>query len=132
MQVKKPKILLLDIETIPILAYVWGLWENNVGLSQIERDWSILSWSAKWLDSNKIMYQDQRNVKDISNDKKLLQGIWNLIDQADILITQNGKSFDIKKLNARFIMNGMKPPSGFKHIDTKRLANKYFAFKIGR
>src|SRR5271165_295676 len=123
-----PRVLLFDIETAPILARVWGIWDQTVGLNQIVTDWHLLSWSAKWLDDKKIMYQDQRNAKDITNDKKLLERLWHLLDEADIVITQNGKSFDQKKVNARFILNGMSPPSTYKHIDTKRLATKHFGF----
>ena len=125
-----PKILLVDIETAPILGNVWSLWQNDVALNQIEKDWHILSWSAKWLaDSpDEVMYMDQRNAKKVEDDKKLLEGIWKLLDEADILITQNGKSFDCKKLNARFILNGMKPPSSYRHIDTKIIASRVFAF----
>lgn len=125
-----PRILLLDIETAPIVAHVWGLWDNNVSLNQIEKDWHLLSWAAKWLDDapNKVMYMDQRNSKSISDDKKILESMWKLLDEADIVITQNGKNFDHKKLNARFIINGMKPPSSFKYIDTLILAKKHFGF----
>jgi DNA polymerase elongation subunit (family B) len=130
--INKPelKILLLDIETAPILGYVWGLFDQNVGLNQIKKDWHVLSWAAKWLhDSPKnIMYNDQRNAKNIEDDSKILKEIWHLIDEADILISQNGKSFDIKKLNARFIQHGFPPPSSYRHIDTKILAKRHFAF----
>lgn len=125
-----PRVLVFDIETAPILAHVWGLWENNVGLNQIQSDWHILSWSAKWLDDapEKVMYQDQRGMTDITNDSDLLKGIWDLLDEADIVITQNGKKFDVKKLNARFILSGFPPPSSFRHIDTQEIAKRYFAF----
>ncbi len=125
-----PRVLLLDIETAPLLGYVWGLWENNVALNQIYKDWHILSWSAKWLGDppNTVMYMDQRNAPNIEDDKKILQGIWKLLNEADIIVTQNGKSFDQRKLQARFILNGMKPPSTYRHIDTKVLAQKHFAF----
>lgn len=127
---KGPKVLIFDIETAPIIAHVWGLWENNVGLNQIVSDWHILSWSAKWLGDapNKTMYDDQRNEKNLQNDKRLLQGIWDLLDEADVVITQNGVHFDKKKLNARFIMNDFTKPSSYKHIDTKLLASKHFGF----
>lgn len=124
----KPKILLLDIETAPIIGYVWGLWENNVALNQIKSDWHILAWSAKWLDDKNIMYDDQRGEKNIEDDSRMLKGIWEFLDECDIVITQNGKAFDVKKLNARFILNGMQPPSSYKHIDTKLLAQKHFGF----
>lgn len=125
-----PKILVFDVETAPIIGYVWGLWENNLGLNQIKNDWHVLSWSAKWLGepATKIMYADQRNAKNIEDDKELLKGIWNLLDEADVVITQNGNSFDVKKLNARFILNGMQPPSSYRRIDTLLIAKKHFKF----
>jgi hypothetical protein len=131
---KGPRVLIYDIETAPILAHVWGLWENNVALSQIVSDWHVLSWSAKWLDDppNKVMYMDQRNSKRVEDDKDILKGIWDLLNQADIVITQNGKSFDQKKLNARFIMSGFQPPSSYKHIDTKQIASKHFGFSSNK
>lgn len=125
-----PRVLILDIETKPIRAFVWQLYDINVALNQIEEDWSILSYAAKWLgDSpNKMFYEDLRKQKDYTDDKKIMLGIWKLLDEADIIITQNGKSFDEKRLNARFIMHGMPKPSSYRHIDTKRLAKKHFAF----
>lgn len=123
-----PKVLLFDIETAPMLAYVWGLYDQNIALNQIYKDWHLLSWSAKWLGEKDVMYMDQRSAKNISNDKKLLKEIWKLLDKADVVITQNGISFDMKKLNSRFILNGLKPISSVKHIDTLRIAKKNFAF----
>ncbi len=124
----KPKVLVLDIETKPLLGYVWRIWDQNIALNQIYNDWSMLSWSAKWLDSKHVMYEDLRKSKNIDDDTKLLKSIWKLLDEADIVVTQNGNSFDIKKLNARFITNGMQPPSSYKKIDTKLLAQKHFSF----
>lgn len=131
---REPKVLLFDIETAPMLGYVWSLWENTLGLNQVQSDWYVLSWSAKWLGApeDKVMYMDQRKAKDIENDKKTLEGIWKLLDEADIVIGQNSKSFDHKKLNARFILNGMQPPSSYRHIDTKILAKRHFSFTSNR
>lgn len=71
---------------------------------------------------------DQRSAKDLTDDRKILQGLWKLLNEADVVIGQNSKAFDAKKVNARFIMAGMGPPSPYKHIDTKQLAKKHFAF----
>lgn len=129
-----PKVLIYDIETAPIVAHVWKLWNNDVGLNQIQSDWHLLSWSAKWLGDpkSKIMYMDQRGKKKIEDDSQILKGIWKLLDKCDIVITQNGKAFDQKKLNARFIINNFQPPSTYKHIDTKVLAKKHFGFTSNR
>lgn len=123
-----PKVLFLDIETAPLLGFTWGTYQQNIGLDQIHRDWFILSWAAKWQDSPKVLYQDLRSGITHTQDSRILKGIWNLLDEADIIVTQNGKEFDAKKLNARFIYHGFQPPSPYRHIDTLKLAKKYFAF----
>ena len=126
----RAKVLIFDIETAPLLVHVWGLWENNVALNQIISDWHVLSWSAKWWGSpeNEVMYMDQRNARNIEDDRAILQEIWELLDEADVVITQNGKSFDQRKLQARFLLNKFKPNSSYKHIDVKVIAQKLFGF----
>lgn len=126
----QPKVLVFDIETSPIEAFVWDLKDQNISLNQIKRDSAIMSWAAKWLNApaSQVMYQDQRKKKDIKNDKQLLQGIWKLLDEADIVITQYGTGFDSPRLNARFITHGMKPPSPYKHLDTYQIASRVAKF----
>lgn len=133
MTIKKktgPKILLLDIETAPILASVWGLFDQTIPLSMIQTDWHLLAVACKWLNDSpkKIMYKDQRKAKNIEDDTEILKMVWKLLDESDVVLTQNGISFDLKKLNARFALNGMGPPSPYRQIDTKRISKKYFAF----
>lgn len=126
-----PRIVTLDIETAPILAYVWGLFKQFVGLDQIVKDWSILSVTWKWLGEPTLYYVDtweNGKAKDISDDSKLLRKLWEVLDEADIVVTQNGIQFDIKKINARFIEAGMPPPSPFRQVDTKVEAVKIARF----
>lgn len=127
-KLKKPRVLFLDVETSPIISFTWGLFDQNVALNQIHKDWHLLSFSAKWSDSKEIIYYDQRNSRRIENDKPLLKKLWKLLDDAQVVVGQNSVSFDEKKINARFILNGMKKPSPFKSIDTLRIARKHFAF----
>jgi DNA polymerase elongation subunit (family B) len=121
---QNPKVLILDIETSPITAYVWGLRDQNISLNQIVKDWQVLAWAAKWLNYKNTWYMDVRTM----TEKQILVRLWILLDEADIVITQNGQSFDIPKLNARFIEYGMKPPSPIKHLDTYRIAKKVAEF----
>lgn len=120
----KPKTLLVDIETSPMLVYAWDLWDQNIGLNQIHTDWSIISCAAKWLGESVVYCKSLRTV----SPKKLLKDVWVLLNDADLIITQNGKRFDAKKLNAQFIQHGMKPTSSYQHIDTLQLAKKHFGF----
>lgn len=92
-----------------MLAYVWALKDQNIALNQLEADWYVIAWSAKWLGDppSKIIYYDQRHAKNIEDDRAILRPLWKLLDEADIVITQNGKRFDSPRLNARFITHGM-------------------------
>lgn len=123
-----PKVLILDIETLPMEAYVWGLFDQNIGLDMVKTDWSVLSFSAKWLGSpeKETMYYDTRNEKNVRDDKKILEIIHSLLNEADVVITQNGIRFDVPKLNARFLRHKMKPPSSFRNIDTLRIMKRHF------
>ena len=56
-----PKIGLIDIETAPIEAHVWGLWDQNVGLNQIKTDWAALSIAAKWMHEDEVWYEDTQH-----------------------------------------------------------------------
>lgn len=125
-----PKILLIDVETAPIESYTWGLWDQNVGVEQIKTEWSIISYAAKWTDKPGIIYSDTsgRGVRRIRDDKALLGEIWKLLNEADIVVAQNGNSFDIKKINARLIMHGFKPYSPIRVIDTLTVAKRHFGF----
>lgn len=126
----QPKILCFDIETSPIEAYVWDLYDQNIGISQIVQDWTILAWAAKWHDdpAHKVMYMDTSRNKNVRDDKALVEGLWNLLDQADIVITQNGKKFDVRKFNARAAIHGLSPVGGFRNTDTYREGKTTFGF----
>lgn len=125
-----PKVLIFDIETFPMEVRVWQLGEQRVTLNQIVKDWSVAAWAAKWLGdpASKVIYRDTRCNKDVRYDKNILDALWKLLDEADIVITQNGKNFDSRKLNARFIEYGMKPPSPYEHLDTYKIADRVAEF----
>jgi hypothetical protein len=124
------KILIFDIETSPMELYGYGLFDQNFSVNQIKKDWFVLSWAAKWLGSpeEQVMYADAWDEPDLSIDYGIVSQIWQLLDEADIVVTQNGIKFDSKKLNARFIKHGFPPPSPYRHIDTYRIGKKNFGF----
>lgn len=131
---RRPRIVTLDIETAPIQSYHWGLWDQNIGLDQIKVEWSILSFSAKWLGERPIIYRDTggRGVKRVRDDRALLGELWLVLDEADVVIAQNGKKFDIKKINARLLECGFRPYSPIKVVDTLLVAKKHFALTSNR
>ena len=128
-----PKILLLDIETAPIRAFVWRLWKQNVYLDQMISDWFMLTWAAKWLleegvMSNKLTSEEART----ENDFRIVENLWHLLNQADIVIAHNGEQFDIPKIKARFIVHGLPPTTFYQQVDTKKVAKREFGFSSNK
>lgn len=124
---KEPNILFLDIETSPIIAYTWGP-KYEAGLIENIEESQVLCYSAKWFggkQKTKGLIDCKGYRRNIVNDKQLLVELHDYLDKADIVISQNGISFDHKVLNARFIKHDMNPPSPYKMVDTKIEAKKY-------
>ena len=124
----KPKVLFLDIETAPMRSAVWGMFKQNVGLNQIEKDWYILSFAAKWQGCDDVIYKDLQGCVDKEDDSDLLLNIWHLLENADVVVGHNLDKFDIKKINARLLLNGFPPNSPYKTVDTLKIAKRKFAF----
>lgn len=131
---KKLKVLLFDIETAPNIGYTWTKYETNV--IEFIKERYMLCFAAKWLDEKNTQIHslpDFKNYsKDKTDDKELVKKLWDLIDQADVVIAHNGDKFDIKIMNARFIANGLTPPSPYKTVDTCKVARSKFGFNSNK
>ena len=123
-----PVIIILDIETAPLEVYSWGLWNVNVGLNQIVTEWSLLSYAYKHLGEKRVFYEDNRGEANPRNDYLLLSSLWEVLNGADIVVAQNGRAFDLKRIYARFALLGFPPPSPVRVIDTVLEARKKFGF----
>lgn len=131
------KILLFDIETSPMLAYIWSLWDETRSMEKVENDWYVMAWSAKWLGDKKTIVKALPDYpatykKNKEDDSALLKELWNLLDEADVVIGHNSIKFDHKKVNSRFLVHDIAPPSPYKQIDTLREAKAHFCFSSNR
>jgi len=122
-----PKILYFDIETskMEIRKRTYRLGEQYISCDDIERDWFVLGWAAKWLCddeifSNAVTSKEAKNM----NDERIVRNLWKYFDEADIIIGHNSDGFDIKRMNWRFIFYGLKPPSPYRTVDTLKVARR--------
>jgi DNA polymerase elongation subunit (family B) len=118
------KILLVDIETAPNIAYVWGLWKETIPLARLVESGYVLCWSAKWFGTDELMFDSVFQSKP----RIMLKRIHALLDEADAIVHYNGNSFDIPTLNKEFLLNKITPPSPAKQIDLLNTARSRFRF----
>ena len=128
MKPKSPRILVLDIETSPNIAYVWGLWDQNITPSQLVEPTRVLCWAAKWVGEKKMMYRSEHH----DTREVMLDEIHHLLGEADVVVTYNGASFDIPHLNREFIEAGLTPPAPYKQVDLYLVVQRRFKFQSNK
>lgn len=118
------KILYTDIETSPNAADVWGLWNQNISLSQLRESSRTICFAAKWRAARRLEfyseYHDGRGV--------MLKEAHRLLSEADVVVHFNGKRFDVPTLNKEFVLEGMKPPAPFQQLDLLEVVKRSFRF----
>lgn len=129
----EPRILLYDIETAPILAYVWRLWNVDHVLATAE-DWYALSIAWKWLGEREVHVLGLDDVERThpEDDFMLAVKFQELFNEADVVISHNGVQFDQPKARTRMIVHHLTVPSPFKEIDTLQVARRQFAFSSNK
>ena len=119
----RPKTLLIDLESAPSRAWVWGRWKQNVGVNQVISDGYLLTYSAKWLGSDLVLHN---RIWERENDKELVAEVAELFSQADIVVAHNAKKFDVPLTYSRMLYHGMLPQNPVKVEDTLEMAKKTF------
>jgi hypothetical protein len=120
------KVLTIDIETRPSLGYVWSLWDQNVNAvnGQLREVGEVFCFAAKWLDSKEVTFKSTYH----DGKEAMLKSAWELLDEADVVVGFNSKSFDIKHLMREFVLQGWGPPSPHKDLDLLTVCKGRFKF----
>lgn len=118
------KILFVDLETSPITAHTWGLWQQNISIKQILESTEVICFGARWKGQKKVIF------KSVHHDGKdaMLLALHELMDEADAIVGWNSKAFDHKHIRREFLEYGMLPPSPTKDIDLMLECRKNFKF----
>lgn len=109
----------------PTLGYSYGQYQTNV--IKVERPPVLLSFAWKWLgekETHCLTLHDRPSVQH-GNDSILAKELWNILDQAEIVVNHNVR-FDNKFANGLFLRHGMPPTSWYKTFCTLQTARRYF------
>jgi DNA polymerase elongation subunit (family B) len=125
----KPKIVLLDTETSPVIVTTFSLYPESINHNNILQDWYIICACWKELGSKTV---SSSQAKKPGDDKQVCKDLAKAITDADIIVAHNGKKFDIKKLNARLIYHGLDPIPQVPMVDTLLEVKKVAQFTSHR
>lgn len=128
----KPRVGILDIETLPGIGYFWSLWDQNIGIEQIVADICMLGWAGKFLNESE-MYSDIMTSKEAiqRDDGRIAKSCWEFVSNCDVIIGHNFQSFDAKHFNTAFLKYGL-PPLKYTIVDTLLVAKQNFSFSSNK
>ena len=126
---KKPRILLYDVETSPILAWIWKPGPKlHISHEQIKKGQKsdIICICYKWLGARSVHALHWNMTTQDST--AMIDAFSKIVEQADLVIGHNGDNFDMKHINTQRLLHGKDPISWPTSEDTLKQFRKYFAF----
>lgn len=131
---KKPRIIVLDIERTHSLVTVFQLKHNDyIGADNIMQESFIPTASWKVLGEKKVygvstLDDPKRFAKDPTDDYHVVKTLHDVISSADCIIAHNGDAFDLPFTEGRILYHGLSPLPPTATIDTLKVARKRFLF----
>lgn len=119
------KILVIDLETRPMLSYHWQPKVDYIPPSMNVDKGGIMCFAAKWYGSPKVMFHADW---DDGGYEEMIHEAWRLLESSDIVVTYNGVGFDCKLFNRAFVELGLGPPTPWKDVDLIKAARSRFRF----
>lgn len=127
----RPRILIWDIETAPLVVTTWGLRPDYIPHQAIVEESTILSAAWKWFEEDEV-YDVSVNPDRPKNDRAVTKRLHKVLGDADVLVAHNGDKFDLRKFNARAIYYELDPLPKIPTIDTLKVARRVFSFNSNR
>lgn len=123
------KVLFFDLEVSPTLGWTYGQYQADV--IKVEQPPILLAFSWKWLgEHSKPHGMTLLDTKQVGafDDYEIVRKLWELLDEAEVVVAHNGARFDSKMANTFFLRHNMKPPTPYKVFDTLQTARRFFKF----
>lgn len=125
-----PKILFIDIELANMEVRTWGIRDQYIPHTEIIKDWSVLSFAAKWSDSEEILYYEVDHM-DPRNDRQVVREAFDLMNKADVVVAHNAP-FDVKKLRSRWLYYEFERERHRRVICTLAIARRHFSLSSNK
>lgn len=125
---KEVRYLYWDLENSFMQGYFFGIWQVNIPISQVTKHSHLLT--AAWAVNDEEPQGIRVTPEDVKtgNDLEVVVKLIEAINDCDVIVTFNGKRFDVKKLNTRALFWGLPPCVMPKHIDLMQDAKRLFSF----
>lgn len=120
------RILILDIERLPGLAEVWDQKTHFIPVRKWKRLPRTICFAAQWYGEPIQFYSEWDH-----GHEAMIRRSWQLYDDAEIVVTYNGISFDNRHLRSDWQAYGLGDPSSWKDVDLFRVNKRFGRVSYG-
>lgn len=121
-----PRVVVLDVETLPMIKYAWSLWDQHGSPEEIIKPSCMLSWAGKTLNDPEIV-SDIMTVEEVESrdTERMVHALWDYLHDADVVIGHNFSDFDRRVINSEFLKYRL-PPIEYTVVDTLSVYKRNF------
>ena len=122
--------LFIDIETSPNVCFTWRVgYKIKIDCDNIIKERAIICICYKW-EHEKIVKFLKWDKK--QNDKKMVEAIIPVLNQADEIVGQNIERFDVAWIRTRAAIHGVPTNAHYKIIDTLQYVRRKMYFNSNK
>ncbi len=125
---KVPRTLFWDLESSLLEGYFFRIWQENIPMRRIKKQSHLLSASFAYNNDAVQGYRLTPEQVKTGDDFDVVCKVVEAINNCDLMVTFNGKRFDVKLLNTRALFWGLPPVKSPKHIDLFEQSKRVFKF----
>ena len=125
---KEPRLLIWDLESSLLEGYFFRIWQENIPMRRIKKQAHLLSASFAYNDEHVQGYRLTPEQVRTGDDFDVVCKVVEAVNNCDLMVTFNGKRFDVKLLNTRALFWGLPPVKAPKHIDLFEQSKRVFKF----
>ena len=125
---QQPRIAFWDLESSLMQGLHFGLWQQNISMRRVTKQTHLLSASFAFNDEEVQGFRLTPEQVKTGDDFDLVCKVVEAVNNCDLMVTFNGKKFDVKLLNTRAIFWGLPPVKTPKHIDLFEQSKRVFKF----
>lgn len=116
------KILHIDIEVFPAQVYTYDLYQPIISYKQIIEPSRIMCFAARWDHQKTTRFYAEWD------EESMLQRLWDLVDEADVIVGYNSRRFDYPWITGELMAHGFSKPSPVHHIDLYQVIKRNTRF----
>ena len=120
------RVLVLDLETQRAVVETFSLFRPFIHIDRVITPSRILCFAAKWRGEDKIVFKSCWPDNDEAAYLRMIKAIWELLNEADVVVTWNGDRFDAQWVETEFLRLGLGRPLPYKSVDLIKTVKRWF------